>query len=90
VFCKCIYNFLSSVGAGAAGNVLANRLTADGSNSVLLLEAGGDDAKQAAIHMPVAAPELQQNKDYNYQYTTQPQQKSSQHLKDQVVGEAFL
>ncbi|TGW04435.1 hypothetical protein EN788_52725, partial [Mesorhizobium sp. M2D.F.Ca.ET.145.01.1.1] len=39
------------VGAGPAGCVLANRLSEDPSNSVLLLEAGGKDW-HPYIHMP--------------------------------------
>jgi choline dehydrogenase len=39
------------VGAGSAGCVLANRLTADPATSVLLLEAGGKDTN-AWIHVP--------------------------------------
>ncbi|MEV0294708.1 GMC family oxidoreductase N-terminal domain-containing protein [Nocardia sp. NPDC050710] len=59
------------VGAGSAGCVLANRLSADSKVSVLLLEAGGaDDADE--IHIPAAFSSLFKTKwDWNYETTEQ-------------------
>ncbi len=59
------------IGAGSAGCVLANRLTADPQCRVLLLEAGGPD-KQAEIHIPAAFNKLFKTA-LDWNYTTAPQ-----------------
>jgi choline dehydrogenase len=59
------------VGAGAAGCVLANRLSADPTVNVLLLEAGGRDLNPL-IHVPIGFTKLT-TPDVNWGYSTVPQ-----------------
>jgi choline dehydrogenase len=58
------------VGAGSAGSALANRLTADGKYSVLLLEAGPAD-KSPWIHIPLGYAKLFTNPTYNWCFHTE-------------------
>ena len=69
------------VGAGSAGCVLANRLSADGKSRVLLLEAGGDDRptrepgqflSNLMIHVPVGYSQTLKDPKVNWLYSTQP------------------
>ena len=60
------------VGAGSAGCVLANRLSADPAVRVLLLEAGPRDWNPF-IHMPAGLSRLVKYKSINWNYTTEPQ-----------------
>src|SRR5215467_1067970 len=59
------------VGAGSAGCVLANRLSADPSVSVALIEAGGSDRKQE-IQIPAAFSKLFRT-GFDWAYETEPQ-----------------
>ncbi|MEZ0543156.1 GMC family oxidoreductase [Fibrella arboris] len=60
------------VGAGSAGCVLANRLSADPGMSVLLLEAGAPD-KKMEIHVPAAYGKLNRTL-VDWGYWTEPQE----------------
>ena len=58
-------------GAGSAGCVLANRLSADPGVTVLLLEAGGSD-RSPLFSIPKASGLVFENEKYTWQYTTTP------------------
>lgn len=67
-----MYDFVI-VGAGSAGCVLANRLTEDPQNTVLLIEAGGSDKRQE-ISIPAAFSKLfKTSYDWAYETEEQPQ-----------------
>ena len=60
------------VGAGSAGCVLANRLSAGGAHQVLLLEAGGRD-NNINIRIPLMVANILQDERYIWPYLTEPQ-----------------
>ncbi|MBP2551441.1 choline dehydrogenase [Neorhizobium galegae] len=61
------------IGAGSAGCVLANRLSEDNNNRVLLIEAGGSD-RNPVFSIPLLAGAAYFWKPSNWHYETTPQQ----------------
>ena len=62
------------VGGGSAGCAIANRISADPSTSVLVLEAGRSDFRiDPFIHMPAALPFPIGSRFYDWKYETEPE-----------------
>ena len=70
-----IYDYII-VGAGSAGSVLANRLSADGRFSVLVVEAGRASHRWSPI--PVGFARLIDNPQANWRYSSEPDEGSAQ------------
>ena len=58
------------VGAGSAGSVLANRLSADGRRRVLVLEAGGTD-RRFWVQVPIGYGKAFYDARVNWKYTSE-------------------
>ena len=79
------------VGGGSAGSALANRLSADPANKVLVLEAGRPDYKwDVFIHMPAALAFPIGSKFYDWKYESEPEPhlggRRVYHARGKVLG----
>ena len=76
------------VGAGSAGCVLANRLSKDPQNSVLLIEAGPKD-NHPMIHMPGGCAEVLKSDKLNWKFESTPQENAGNNVYDVPRGKTL-
>jgi len=84
------YDFLI-VGGGSAGSVLANRLSAEPGNRVLVLEAGRSDYPfDVFVHMPAALTFPIGSKYYDWKYESEPEpfmhNRRIYHARGKILG----
>ncbi|NJC72644.1 choline dehydrogenase [Planosporangium thailandense] len=84
------YDFVI-VGGGSAGSALANRLSADPNNKVLVLEAGRPDYRwDVFIHMPAALTYPIGSRFYDWKYESEPEpymhNRRIYHARGKVLG----
>jgi choline dehydrogenase len=84
------YDFVI-VGGGSAGSALANRLSADPANRVLVLEAGRNDSLwDVFIHMPAALAFPIGSRFYDWKYESEPEPHMNgrrvYHARGKVLG----
>ena len=85
------HNDFVIVGGGSAGSALANRLSADPGNWVLVLEAGRPDYLfDVFIHMPAALTQPIGNRFYDWKYESEPEPfmggRRVYHARGKVLG----
>ncbi|CAG0891066.1 unnamed protein product [Darwinula stevensoni] len=79
---RLVLFFLSEVGGGTTGSVIASRLTENPRVKVLVLEAGSDGTVLSLI--PAAATLMWWYTNFDYRYTSEPQGDSCLALKGGV------